>query len=87
MDKTFILQLTTNMYGLKQAGRNWYNHLHTALTAIGFAQSKVDKCLFFQRDCILVVYVDDCLIFSKDDQILESIITHLGTGFRITSNT
>jgi hypothetical protein len=31
--------------------------------------------------------VDDCLIFSKDEAVLDSIIKHLSTTFRITSDT
>jgi hypothetical protein len=31
--------------------------------------------------------VDDCLIFSKDEAVLDSIIKHLGITFRITSDT
>lgn len=45
-DKTYVLQLLKNMYGLKQAGHNWYKHLTDDLLQLGFHQSKVDKCLF-----------------------------------------
>jgi hypothetical protein len=55
------------MYGLKQAGHNWYNKLTDELLSLGFIQSKVDKCLFIRLDCIILVYVDDCLIFSPSD--------------------
>jgi hypothetical protein len=75
------------MYGLRQAGHNWYKRLYDALITAGFSQSRVDKCLFIKHDCIIVVYVDDCLIFSKDEAVLDSIIKHLSTTFRITSDT
>jgi len=45
-DKTRILKLLKNMYGLKQAGHNWYNRLTDELLNNGFQQSQVDKCLF-----------------------------------------
>jgi hypothetical protein len=72
------------MYGLKQAGKNWYQHLQEELTAMGFQQSKVDKCLFIRADCILLLYVDDCLFFSPDKNVLDSVLSTLGNCFCIT---
>lgn len=40
----------------------------------------------FRDDSIIVVYVDDCLIFSKDGTVLEGTLKHLGTDFCITSD-
>jgi hypothetical protein len=85
IDKDYVLRLTKNMYGLKQAGRNWYQGLHDELLTIGFKQSKVDKCLFICSGCIIVAYVDDCLLFSKDNSILDNVLNHLRTTFKITS--
>ena len=31
---------------------------------MGFAQGLVDPYLFFQDEVVLVIYVDDCLIFT-----------------------
>ena len=50
----------------------------------GFTQSKVDKCLFLRHGCILVVYVDDCLIFSRENKPLDDVITSLRTEFVLT---
>jgi hypothetical protein len=72
------------MYGLKQAGHNWYRHLQQELVAMGFQQSKVDQCLFIRADCILLLYVDDCLVFSPDKSILDKVIGTLGRRFKIT---
>jgi hypothetical protein len=84
-DKTYVLKLLKNMYGLKQAGHNWYNHLTDNLLSIGFRQSRIDKCLFICKDCIILIYVDDCLIFSPTETTLEEITNHLRTVFSITS--
>jgi hypothetical protein len=73
------------MYRLKQASHNWYKRLYDELISTGFTQSKVDKCLLIRHDCIIVIYVDNCLIFSKDEAVLDSIVQHLGATFRITS--
>jgi hypothetical protein len=83
-ERQFALRLRHNMYGLKQAGHNWYKHLQEELVAMNFRQSKVDKCLFIRADCILLLYVDDCLIFSPTRTVLDSVIQALGAKFRIT---
>jgi len=35
LDKSWVLQLTKNMYALKQAGHNMYNQLQEELLSIG----------------------------------------------------
>lgn len=67
------------MYDLKQAGHNWYKHLHEEIIKLGFAQSKVDKGLYFRKDCKLILYVNDCLLFSPKTIVLGNILQ-----FRIT---
>jgi hypothetical protein len=86
-DKSYILKLLKNMYGLKQAGHNcWYNTLTDKLLKAGFHQSSVDKCLFIHHNCIIIIYVDDCLLFSPHDTILDDMISFLNTHFKITSS-
>jgi hypothetical protein len=63
-DVTHYMQLKRNLYSCKQAARNWFQHLTKVLLKLGFVQSKTDTCLFLCNDSILVVYVDDCLIFA-----------------------
>jgi hypothetical protein len=86
INRDYVLRLTKNMYGLRQAGHNWYKRLYEELISVGFTQSRVDKCLFIRNYCIIIVYVDDCLIFSRDDAVLDGIISHLSSKFRITSD-
>jgi len=83
-DKSHVLKLLKNMYGLKQAGYNWYNKLTDVLLDLGFKQSAVNKCLFICQNCVILVYVDDCLLFSSLDATLDAIIAHLKKHFNIT---
>jgi len=53
--------------------RNWFKHLTEGLLVLGFIQSKTNNCLFLHSDCILAVYVDDCLIFAKDDHKIKDL--------------
>jgi hypothetical protein len=63
----YILKLNKSLYGLKQAGYNWFEKLREGLIAWDFIQSQVDKCVFFHKDCIVLTYVDDCIILGKNN--------------------
>jgi hypothetical protein len=84
-NKNYVLCIKKNMYGLRQAGNNWFDALSSSLLNLGFHQSCHDPCLFIRGNCILLTYVDDCLIFSKSDDVLDSIITALEKDFVLTS--
>jgi hypothetical protein len=52
--KYHILKLLANIYGQKQAGRVWNNHLVTKLQEINFKQFIINNCIFYQADIILL---------------------------------
>lgn len=78
-----VLNINKNVYGLCQAGNNWFTKLCGSLLAMKFRQSVNDPCLFIRSDCIIVV--DDCLIFAKEDSTLDSVIDNLHSNFNLTS--
>ncbi len=80
-DKTHYIKLQRNLYGCKQAARNWFKHLTQGLLREGFRQSAVDPCLFLRNDCILIVYTDDCIIFSRKDEVIDVLIRNLSQTF------
>jgi hypothetical protein len=80
-DTQHYLKLKCNLYGCKQAAQNWYKHLSEGLLAEGFRQSSIDCCLFLRNDCILLVYVDDCLIFSPTNDTIDTLIQSLSKKF------
>jgi hypothetical protein len=84
-NSTFALRIKRNMYGLKQAGNNWFDMLKASLISLGFRQSAHDPCLFIRNNCLILVYVDDCLIFGKDDLVLDQVIASLKSVFVLTS--
>ena len=44
----YVLKLKKNLYGAKDAGRIWYEHLSRLLVQKhGFTQSNVDECVFY----------------------------------------
>jgi hypothetical protein len=60
--KSYVLRLNKSLYGLKQAGYNWFAKLSNGLQDRGFVQSSIDPCVFFNHNCIVLTYVGDCII-------------------------
>jgi hypothetical protein len=75
--REMVLLLLKNLYGLKDAGLTWYEHLTSGLTKIGFQPTKSDPCVFIRGSNIILIYVDDCVIISTSEgegnKILEEI--------------
>jgi hypothetical protein len=82
-DTDHYLLLKKNLYGCKQAARNWFKTLTAGLLKEGFTQSKTDHCLFLRSDCIIVVYVDDCLFFSPNSVTIDNVIASLSRTFKL----
>ncbi|CAI7828724.1 unnamed protein product [Closterium sp. NIES-54] len=70
-----LCRLKKAIYGLKQAPRAWYHKLEETLLAGGFKKSECDHSLFLQQEkeqfLMLLVYVDDILLFSKSSAMTE----------------
>jgi hypothetical protein len=76
--KHLVLLLLKSMCGLKQAPRTFYEKLRDGLLERGFTQSEIDPCLFLNKYCICVVYVDDTIFAVPDALLLEREIKYLG---------
>ena len=80
--RSYVLRLNTSLYGLKQAGHNWFEKLRAALISKdrGFKQSQNDQCVFYRHDCVVLTYVDDCIIIGKSMKVVDSVISSLKDG-------
>lgn len=58
-----VLRLNKCVYGLKGSSRCFFKHLKGVLQDNGIMQSEQDPCLFIGKFVIVVVYVDDLLMF------------------------
>ena len=84
--KEYVLYLLKNLYGLKQASKTYFEYLCGYLRAdpIGMEPSRVDPCIWYKEDLILVIYVDDCLIYSKEKEATDELISQLRENFTLT---
>ncbi len=79
----YVLQLVKNLYGQKQAGQVWYQHLVQGLQEIGFTCSKIDECVFYYKNSVLLIYVDDSILIGPDKAKLEHLIKLMIKRFEI----
>lgn len=64
-----VCKLKRPLYGLKQAGREWYRKLNGHLLSMEFQRSNTDPCLYIKNtngSNVIIVYVDDLLVSSID---------------------
>jgi Reverse transcriptase (RNA-dependent DNA polymerase) len=79
-----VYKLIQNLYGLKDAGKTWYDHLRKGLLSRGWRQSEVDSCLFTKGGIILVVYVDDAILISPFKTKIDKEIASLQEDYDLT---
>ncbi|CAI7873098.1 unnamed protein product [Closterium sp. NIES-53] len=81
-----VCRLKKAIYGLKQAPRAWYHKLEETLLAGGFKKSECDHSLFLLQEkeqfLMLLVYVDDILLFSKSSAMIEHVEEMLEMQFK-----
>lgn len=65
----FVWKLHRSLYGLKQSPRIWYLTVAKVLVDNGFQNSILEPCLFWKKECLLILYVDDILIVGKTERI------------------
>lgn len=82
-----VLKLKKSIYGLKQASRQWFIKFSTALTNLGFQKINGDHTLFLSvlpnAFLIILVYVDDIIIASNNDDVVSHFIVQLKDCFKL----
>ena len=83
-----VCKLNKSLYGLKQSGRNWNNTLNKFFSENEFTQSRVDPCVYFRKSddmcvAIIVVWVDDLIIGTREVELLNEIKGLLKSRFKM----
>ena len=86
-----VIRLLKSIYGLKQAGRVWFDLLISGLTGIGFTQSHSDPCFLYIIGKVgaiyIAVWVDDCIVVYSNHQQWKHIEAKISKQFRVGSTT
>lgn len=85
--KEKVCLLQKSLYGLKQAPRAWNKKLDETLSKLGFNKTPSEPCvytkLFGEEKVIIAVYVDDIIVFYKNDTSFELVKQDLQTYFSL----
>ena len=86
-ERNKVCKLLRPLYGLKQSGRECHQKLRTCLNDIGLQHSKAEPCVFVGRICdevvIVVAYVDDLFIASRNLKVLNKVKFKLSEKFKM----
>ena len=87
-DDDTVKHLKKSLYGLKQAGRKWYDTLKRTLADLGFRVSDADPGVFHARNAnhpiIIAVHVDDCTITSSSAELVQDYKQKINARHSIT---
>jgi hypothetical protein len=72
-----VLCLKRTLYGLKQSPWYFYQYITECLIKQGLTASKFDPCLFISKSLIVIIYVDEILIYGKSDNEINELIEQL----------
>ena len=75
-----VLKVIKNLCGLKNVSLNWFEMLQKGLKDRGFKLLMIDPCVFIQDNCVILVYVDDCIIISKDTKVIDRFVNSMMNG-------
>jgi hypothetical protein len=82
-EEGYVCHLRRSLYGLKQAPRIWYQCVKRVLVSHGFTMAHSDNSVFYKKDCVICVYVDDFLVAAASDQEIADVKEALESEFKM----
>ena len=84
----WVKELLKAIYGLKQAGRKWYDVLYRVLIELGFRVSAADPCVFYihigEHVLIITIHVDDCAMTGSSVKLILEYKEKLNARYPLT---
>ena len=72
----YCIKLYKSFYGLKQAGRKWYEIVCCTLAELGFKKCEADQAVIYihagKDTLILAIHVDDCTMTGSSDDLIKN---------------
>ena len=81
-----VCLLKKSLYGLKQAPRQWNKEFSNFLLSLNLKESCYDRCVYYRIKptyLIIVIYVDDGLIFAPDIKEIDKVLFELKNRFEV----
>lgn len=86
-NEKLVFRLEKSLYGLKQAGRNWNQMLHSYLIHNQFIQNGADHCVYVRETpsdkVIIIIWVDDIILAASDEKVLKTVKDMLTVKFKM----
>jgi hypothetical protein len=87
--KPVYWKLKKTLYGLADSPRQFYEHISATLMRNGYNKTMADPCVFIKRVSnekfiIIVVYVDDLMLASTDQQLIDELKEQLQVEYTLT---
>ena len=84
----YCVKLYKSLYGLKQAGRKWYEIMCPMLTEMGFKKCEADQAVFYIHTgkdiLILAIHVNDCTMTGSSDDLIQSYKLKIKSKYDLT---
>jgi hypothetical protein len=85
----YVVKLHKTLYGLKQAGKKWYDLLCCLLANIGFKKMEADPAVFYVHTgnniIILAIHVDDSTMTSNSTILQQEYKAQINAKFELTN--
>lgn len=81
--KDLVWKIHKAIYGLKQSAKLWFKCLSSFIIKYGLKQSIREPCLFYNKDLIVIIYVDDLIICSSNLELIDKFKKGISKAFII----